>query len=237
MILFIKNISIEGPETLGDFFAEKGFLSQTVDLSLGEKLPSSLNEIEAVVCLGGPMNVYEEDKYPFLKEEDLFIKKALKEKIPFLGICLGSQLLAKASGAKVTRAPVEEIGFSYVTLTEEGKEDPLFDGIKSPLWVYQWHGDTFGVPKKGSLLASSAGCPHQAIKIGENAHGLQFHVEITDKNIQEWAQNYFDQNELALKDKTQEIREDYARKKEIFNENAQSMYNNFLKIIQRKVPC
>ena len=91
MIIFIKNITIEGPETLGDFFYKEGFKDKTVDLSRGERLPSDLSQVDAVVCLGGPMNVYEEDKYAFLKEEDIFIKRILSEEIPFLGICLGAQ--------------------------------------------------------------------------------------------------------------------------------------------------
>src|SRR3990167_5149044 len=110
MILFIKHIDIEGPETLQPVFESHGFQCQIIDLSLGDLLPEDFSDLEAVVVLGGPMNVYEEDKYPFLKMENVFIQKILQKKIPYLGICLGSQLLAKAAGAKVTSSAVEEIG-------------------------------------------------------------------------------------------------------------------------------
>ena len=146
MILFIQNIPIEGPETIGDFFAENGFESKIVDLQSAEQLPDSLEGIEAVVCFGGPMNVYEEDKYPFLRGEDGFIKKVLEKEVPFLGICLGSQLLAKAVGAEVVKSPQEERGFFNVFLTECGKKDPLFSGLKGTLGVFQWHGDMFNIP-------------------------------------------------------------------------------------------
>ncbi len=110
MILIIKHIDIEGPGTFGDFLTTKGEPFRIVELGAGEKLPSNLDGIHAVVVLGGPMNVYEEDKYPFLKDENSFIQDVLKKEIPYFGICLGSQLLAKAAGARVVRSPVKEIG-------------------------------------------------------------------------------------------------------------------------------
>ncbi|MBF0122716.1 MAG: hypothetical protein HQL21_04830 [Candidatus Omnitrophica bacterium] len=96
MILFIKHVDIEGPETLGSFFVKQGFELGVVDLHRGQKLPATLDGIDAVISLGGPMNVYEEAEHPFLKDEDVFLKKVLRAKVPFLGICLGAQLLAKA---------------------------------------------------------------------------------------------------------------------------------------------
>ena len=104
MILIIKHIEHEGSGTIEEFFRRHGFSVKTVELSRGDFLPDDVSSLEAVVSMGGPMNVYEEDIYPFLKEEDIFIKKIVREEIPFLGICLGSQLLAKAAGAKVTTA-------------------------------------------------------------------------------------------------------------------------------------
>ncbi len=146
MILFIKHIDIEGPETLGVYFEKQGFALSVVDLHRGGQLPADLKHVNAVVSLGGPMNVYEEDKYPFLKDEDIFLKKVLKENVPFLGICLGSQLLAKASGGSVVRSPQEEIGWFDITLTPQGARDPLFAGLSPVMEVYQWHGDMCVVP-------------------------------------------------------------------------------------------
>ncbi len=233
MILYIKHIDIEGPGTLGKFFEQKGFKSQIIDLGKKDQLPNSLKDIEAVVVLGGPMNVYEEKKYPFLKKENDFLKNILEEKIPFLGICLGSQLLARAAGARVGRSPVKEVGFSTAQLSDDGKKDPLFEGVSEKFDVYQWHEDMFEVPKEGSLLAFSSGCPHQAFKVGAQAYGLQFHVEITDISIREWSDSYIKENldDKSLKD---QMLMDYKKKQRRFNKTAKTIYSNFLKIIEAR---
>lgn len=230
MIICVKNISVEGPGTLGTFFQKKGYQTREIDLQAGERLSSSFDSVDAVVILGGPMNVYEEDKHPFLKDEDVFIKKILERHIPFLGICLGSQLLAKASGGRVVRSPKEEIGFSSIRLTEDGKKDPLFEGLKETVEIFQWHGDMFEIPPQGKLLASSQDCPHQALKVGACAYGFQFHIEITDKSIREWSQEYWkDKPELTAKKKA--MLEDYQKKKAQFIQVADKIYDNFLKIM------
>jgi len=232
MILFIKNIFIEGPETLGDFFIEKGFNVHTVDLQEGDSLPQDFKDIEAVIVLGGPMNVYEEKKYPFLKEETVFIRKVVDQQIPFLGLCLGSQLLAKAFDAKVERSPHEEIGFSTIQLTEEGKNDPLFKGLEEEVAVFQWHGDMFHIPQGATLLARSEDCPRQAFRVGPNAYGLQFHVEITEESIRAWTEKYFDKEDsFSLQRKAMMLRV-YEDEKEQFNRIANNMYENFLEIMR-----
>jgi len=191
MILFIKNIEIEGPETLGDFFLGKGYPIKVVNLGQGGVLPKDTAGLDAVVVLGGPMNVDEEGKYPFLKEEKAFIRKTVEAKIPFLGVCLGSQLLARACGAEVGKSPNKEIGWYSVGLNSQGKKDPLFKGVEDVFDVFQWHEDMFSVPEGGVLLAGSKLCPHQAFRVGSNAYGLQFHIEITPDCIADWAGTYF----------------------------------------------
>ena len=190
MILFIKHVEIEGPETLGAYFEKQGFVLSVVNLHQGDQLPADLNDIDAVVSLGGPMNVYEEEKYPFLKDEDIFLKKVLEQDVPFLGICLGSQLLAKAAGGSVVRSLQQEVGWFDITLRQKGIEDPLLAGLPAVMEVYQWHGDMCVVPPKGVHLAFSDRCPVQAFRVGIKAYGLQFHAEITDKSIEEWSRDY-----------------------------------------------
>ena len=236
MILFIKHIDIEGPETLGEFFAARGYASQTIDLSRGEDLPTDFADIQAVVVLGGPMNVDEEDKYPFLRSENIFIEKILAAQIPYLGICLGSQLLAKAAGAKVTKNSVEEIGWSTVRLTSDGRTDPLFAGLNEDVLVFQWHGDTFAIPSVGKWLASSPECRHQALKVGSCAYGLQFHVEITDKSIIDWSEEYFKDTEVLRRRKTEMLQE-YNRRKKEFHAIGEKIFNNFLGIIKSRNLC
>ncbi len=221
---------MEGPGTLGTFLAQKGFLSQTIEAWDGEPFPEELSGIEAVVSLGGPMNVYEEKQHPFLKQDHRFIQKVLQEGVPFLGICLGAQLLAKASGARVSRAMEEEIGFFPIRLTGEGAQDPFFQGVPLELDVFQWHGDTFDIPSGGVWLARG-GCPHQAFRVGQCAYGLQFHVEITGKNIREWAEAYWDLEAPGYLNRKDAMLFRYEQIKENFHRAGEQIYNNFSKII------
>ncbi|MCX8022614.1 MAG: type 1 glutamine amidotransferase [Syntrophorhabdaceae bacterium] len=184
--LFIKHVETEGPGYLEDFFRDNGFSTETIELSRGERIPNDLSEIDSVIILGGPMNVYEEDRYPFLVEEGDFIKKIIEEKIPLLGICLGAQLLAKACGAPVVRSPKKEIGWYRVNITDDGEKDPLFKGLERSFPVFQWHEDMFHIPTQGSLLARGRLCKNQAFKIGSSSYGLQFHIEVTEEMVESW---------------------------------------------------
>lgn len=231
MIFIIKHIDIEGPGTLGDFLEGKNIPYQIIDLGAGQPLPSDFSKMDAVVVLGGPMNVDEEHLYPFLKVENQFIQDILKYKIPFLGICLGSQLLAKAAGAKVVKSPVKEIGWYNVQLTKEGLQDPLFKDFKQDEPIYHWHGDMFEIPSQGKLLATAEGCPHQALKVGENAYGLQFHVEVTDKSIKEWCDEYCQNDLPGRPEHAESMLNDYEKYKKQFLAQANQVYENFIQII------
>lgn len=231
MILYIMHVDIEGPETIAPFFEKHGFKSKIIKLYDGESLPKDFDGIDAVVCLGGPMNVYEEDKYPYLKDENVFIQQVLKKEVPFLGICLGSQLLSKASGGQVTRSPKEEIGWRTISLTSDGQKDPLFKDLTRDFLVYQWHGDMFSVPAGGKLLAAGPDCPRQALRVGKNAYGIQFHIEITDKSITEWSDEYFANNPELLKARKAEMLKAYEINRKLFENEAEIIYNNFLNII------
>jgi len=233
MILVIKNISIEGPETFADFFTAQGFELVIVDLSAGENLPKDFAGIDAVLVLGGPMNVYEEEKYPFLKSETEFIQRVVTAKIPLLGICLGAQLLAKACGAKVAKNPVRELGFSEIRLTPEGKKDFLFKDVPERLTVFQWHEDTFFIPRNGHWLAKSPACQYQAFRVGENAYGLQFHIEISDQSIREWTGAYFKPGNATHATITKQMLAAYGRLKENFDRDAVRIYGNFLRVIRK----
>ena len=171
---------------IADFLLQEKIPFSLIELEAGGVLPDDLTDLLAVVSLGGPMNVYEVDKYPFLRAEDQFIKKIIKTEIPFLGVCLGAQLLAKAAGAKVYKAQQEEIGWFDVAITAEGARDQLFAGLPARLEVFQWHGDTFDLPSWAQLLAHGRAVKNQAFRVGPVAYGLQFHLEVNESIIQSW---------------------------------------------------
>jgi len=189
-VLIIKHIDVEGPGLIEYCLKQEQIPYQIVNLEEASVRLPKIDDLSHIVILGGPMNAYEEDRYPFLKGEDLFIKEAIQRGKRILGICLGAQLIAKALGAKVFKAPLKEIGWYEISLTNTGSMDPFFSQLPPTFSVFEWHEDTFEIPKAGKLIATSGLVPHQAFRYGENAYGLQFHIEVTKEMIQEWMRAY-----------------------------------------------
>lgn len=151
----------------------------------GDPLPTPRN-ITAVIVLGGAMGANEDQLHPFLKPLKIFIRNIVEQQIPYLGICLGGQLLAAACGGSAVSMRWEELGTLAVELTKQGESDPLFAGIGRAFKTFQWHHDSFDIPPDAILLASSPDCPHQAFRIGNSAWGTQFHPEVTETIIRDW---------------------------------------------------
>lgn len=232
MVLFIQHIDIEGPGTIADFLDDNTLPYTIVDLSQGDKVPKWEKDFQSVICLGGPMNVYEEEKYRFLKEEDLLLKRIVDEEVPFLGICLGAQLIAKAAGARVTKNPEKEIGWYKIVLNDFGLNDDLFKDLPEVFKVFQWHGDTFGIPYGGKRLAFSELCQNQAFKYGRNAYGIQFHVEVTKDMITRWADAYakeLDTLKGIVSDK-QKMLDDYVALEKGYMRQAEQFYVNYFTV-------
>ncbi len=184
-VLIFTHVESEGPGTLKSFIDALGIRTRMMQLYAGENPPGDASKFDAIISMGGPMNVDEEDCYPFLKKEVEFLKRAINANVPVLGICLGAQLIAKACCAPVTKMNKEEQGWKKVFLTDAGKKDSLLQRLPEYLNVFQWHGDTFETPYGGELLATAGECPHQAFRY-RNAYGLQFHIEVTGAMIEEW---------------------------------------------------
>ncbi len=224
-VLIVKHVEQEGPGMLGKFFEDAGWQLVTVELGRGESLPDRPDSFAAVVVLGGPMNVYEEKAYPFLKDEDLFIKEVIREEIPFLGICLGAQLLAKACGARVMKAAQKEVGWYAVDLTNEARHDRFFRRVESPLTVFQWHEDTFDIPDGGVLLGTSALVRNQAFRMGSCAYGMQFHVEVSLDMVEAW-----------MKDEKSVDKENMLRQggivRKALEQHADTLFNNFRRLVE-----
>ena len=176
-VLVIQNARLEGPGTIGELLQSDGFSIQTI-LAKKEKIPPLDHTM--ILVLGAPESA--NDDLQYLKDEMALIKEAVQKNIPTLGICLGSQLMAKALGAKVYPGPKKEIGF-YHDVTHDEKSS-LFFGIKSPFNVFHWHGDTFDIPPGAQRLAHSESY-NQAFRYG-SAVGLQFHLEVNSDIVQSW---------------------------------------------------
>lgn len=190
-----------GFEDLGYFhapLAEAGYLIRYHDVAADGLAATDLIGADLIVVLGGPMGVYEEDRFPFLAEEVRLIEKRIGSGKPILGICLGAQLIARAMGARVYPGDTKEIGFAPVDLTPSGQASPL-GLLANSQPVLHWHGDTFDLPFGSDLLASTEAYRNQAFSAGPNVLALQFHLEAGD-GIDRWLTGHADELRLAAID-------------------------------------
>ena len=184
--LIFQNVEGEGSGIIGDILDQRKWDRKTIHLYRGEAFPKNCQEYTLLVVMGGPMNVYEEDVYPFLAQETRIIREALEQDQPVIGFCLGAQLMAKASGVMVSKGPKKEVGWYTVQLTDQGTKDPFLKSFPEKFFVFQWHGDTFHLPDGAVRLVSSEDYLNQAMRIGTKSYGFQFHFEITKDMISEW---------------------------------------------------
>lgn len=229
--LILKQVAHEGPGLLQNYLDEHGHSYSIIELEHGEPIPS-FSDFDVLAIMGGPMNVYQEEDYPFLAEETRLIRQALAEEKPILGFCLGAQLLAKAAGARVKENLWKEIGNKTVRLTEAGSKDPLFEGFSSTFPVFQWHGDTFELPVNGVNLAESDECRHQVLKLGKKAYGLQFHLELTPFILQEWfvineQETYEEQLDPSM------IMDQFTELEGTYTALAYQLFGNYMELIQK----
>jgi GMP synthase (glutamine-hydrolysing) len=184
--LVLQHIACEPPGVFEDVLRERGAALIRVELDEGEPLPSSLDGIDAIVAMGGPMSVNDDAELPWVADEKTFIRAAVTAGTPYFGVCLGAQLLAASLGARVFQGPAPEVGVLPVSLTDEGRADPVFAGLPREFATLQWHGDTFDLPEAAVLLAGSTSYPNQAFRVGP-AYGVQFHLEVSASIAAEWA--------------------------------------------------
>lgn len=195
-VWILKHVANEGAGTIHDFLIERKIPVRFIEFYRGESVPDDLSRVRAVCVMGGPMNVDEEEKHPFLKVEKALIRQLLRDEIPVLGVCLGSQLIASALGKKVYKASAPEVGWSDVTLTPAALTDPVFSTLpQRPIQVLQWHEDTFDLPDGAVLLAEGDRVRHQAFRVG-SAVGLQFHVEVNNAMLMDWFEKHPDRTQI-----------------------------------------
>lgn len=178
-IHYLQHVPFENPGSILEWANKNQCLVTATHLYDNEKLPQ-LSEFDWLVVMGGPMNIYEEDQYPWLKVEKELIKAAIAAKKIVIGMCLGSQLIADVIGGKVVQNKQKEIGWFPISFSEQAKASPLFAFFPVQPVVFHWHGDTFvDLPQDATIIAESGGCKNQAFVYKKSVFGFQFHLENT----------------------------------------------------------
>ncbi len=218
-----------------------GYLGDVLD---SHRIPYSVVSVEtepvpdpthyaAIIALGGPQHVYDYEHYPYLQQEKAMIRQAVEEDIPFLGICLGGQLLADVFGGQVRQHSMTEIGFYDIEFTAEGKHDPLYTGLPGYQKVFHWHEDTFELPEGALRLATSGNTKNQAFRYGHRAYGLQYHIEHDAAMLDTWLYYpAFKESMLAVLgiEAYTHLEEQRPTLFPLYQEHTRIMFENFLHI-------
>ena len=168
--LVLQHIACEPPGVYEDVLRERGISIDRVELDEGEVLPD-WRRYDLIVAMGGPMSANDDAELPWVADEKTFIRAAVTAGTPYFGVCLGAQLLAASLGARVFQGPAPEVGVLPVSLTDEGRADPVFAGLPREFATLQWHGDTFELPEAAVLLAGSTSYPNQAFRVATISAG------------------------------------------------------------------
>jgi len=185
---YFQHVPYETPGILVRYFAERGHRLEGTHWYRGESAPAP-ESYESLVVMGGPMNIYEEQQYPWLAEEKSAIKAAIRQGKKILGICLGAQLIADVLGAPTRKNPEKEIGWFPVTLRPETSGDCAFHVLPDRITPFHWHGETFDLPEGAVPLFNSEACTNQGFLYRNQLLALQFHLEITPEGVQQLIAN------------------------------------------------
>ena len=188
--IILQHIKIEDPGYIKDLMLADGWKLTTIELDEGEQIPNNLGQFNAMLCMGGPMDTWMEKKYPWLIEEKKKIKEfVINLKKPFLGFCLGCQLLGEIIGGKVVKSDTSEIGMMNVDFLKEKKKDVLFSTFPEHIKALQWHSyevQNLENNKDVTLIASSPLTKYQIFKYQNHAYGIQFHIEVKNNTVSDW---------------------------------------------------
>ena len=237
-IISLQHIAIEDPGTFKDFLLADGHELTTVQLDEGDQIPSNLDEFDAMLCMGGPMDTFMEGDYPWLVSEKRAIEEYVIElKKPFLGFCLGCQLLGEVLGGNVVKSTPPEIGVLDIDITNTAKNDPVFNFLPNKIKALQWHSyevkgleDVQGV----SVIGSSPSTKYQIFGYNNHAYGIQFHLEIRKSTVDDWAAvpEYKNALEQSLgKEALPEMKNLVNQEIDTMMQQCNQLYKNFIKII------
>ena len=237
-IIVLQHIKIEDPGHIKDLMISDGAKLTTIELDEGDHIPDDLEKFDAMFCMGGPMDTWMEKDYTWLIEEKKKIKKFVIElKKPYLGFCLGCQLLGEVVGGKVAKSNNPEIGMLNVNFLENKKNDLLFNEFPDKITSLQWH--SYEVKdlednKDVTLLASSSETKYQIFKYQKHAYGIQFHIEVKDSTVGEWGcvPEYKSALEKQLGENAlQKFDEDAKAHMSNLNKYSEILYKNFKKLV------
>ena len=238
-VIILQHIKIEDPGYIKDLMFKDNINLTTIELDEGEKIPTDLKKFDAMFCMGGPMDTWMEKDYPWLIEEKKKIKEfVINLKKPYLGFCLGCQLLGEVVGGKVVKSKPSEIGILDIDFIKSKNNDLLFSTFPDKIKSLQWHSyEVIDLEKNKdiTLIASSAVTKYQIFRYQKHAYGIQFHIEIKDTTVNEWGcvPEYKSALEKELGPGALEKFDLVARENMAnMNKYSQILYNNFKKLAQ-----
>ena len=238
-VIVLQHIKIEDPGYIKDLMLKDGVKLTTIELDEGEKIPENLSKFDAMFCMGGPMDTWMEDKYSWLIDEKQKIKNyVINLKKPYLGFCLGCQLLGEIVGGKVIKSAKPEIGMLDVGFSKQKENDLLFSSFPNKIKALQWHSyevTNLEQNKDITLLASSSSTKYQIFKYQNHAYGIQFHIEVKDTTVNDWG--CVVEYKTALEEQLGEgalEKFDKEAKSNMFEMNncSKILYSNFKRIIK-----
>ena len=238
-VLVLQHIKIEDPGFIKDLMIKDGAELTTIELDEGEKIPKNLSKFDAMLCMGGPMDTWMEKEHPWLVDE----KKSIKEfvvylKKPYLGFCLGCQLLGEVVGGKVERTRNPEIGMLNISFSNNKNDDVLFSKFPNQITSLQWHSyEVQGLEdnKDVTHLASSPETKYQIFKYQNHAYGIQFHIEVKDTTVGEWGcvPEYKSALEKQLGEGAlDKFEKDSQKHMPSMNQYSKILYENFKKLVK-----
>jgi GMP synthase (glutamine-hydrolysing) len=232
-VLVLQHFQENPPGRVGDLLQEHQIAYDVLQVGT-DHLPNPML-YQALIVLGGTQHLYDKQKYPYTTHEEIYLHQAIRQGIPYLGMCLGGQLLANAFHATIRKLPKEHIGFLQIHFSDEGKRDPLYHGLPGYEQAFQWHEDCFALPAGAIALTHHTDGSNQAFRYGQHAYGIQYHVELTNAMLDTWL------HDLTLKDEFidaygnevyKKVESDVTQLFPTYAQHSRTLIENFLHISQ-----